>query len=106
MSSLGEEARIELITVVRKAILDMVNSYLNIDDVDLDMKEFGVLKKTFDALCNNCPLDNESRVYLKTLAADKIYDTLNSLMVQVGDNPKLKHDVGQILTWYQIAREV
>lgn len=104
MSSLGEEARIELINVVRKAISKMVESYLNIDDVDLDMKELEILKKTFDSLCNVSPLDNECRVCLKTLAANKLGDGLYVLRDKVDDNPKLRSDVDELLMWYHIAK--
>lgn len=106
MSNLDENTRLAIITIVKKAIIDMIDSYLNIDGCNLDIKEFGTLKKAFDSVCNNQPFDNEARVYLKTLAGDKIYEGLNSLMEQTGDNPKLKSAVNDLIIWYHIARDI
>lgn len=106
MSNLDVETRDILITFVKKAIIDMIDSYLNIDKCNLDMKEFGILKKTFDALCDDSQFDNESRVYLKTLAGDKLGDGLNVLRDKVDGNPKFRSDVDELLTWYHIAKDI
>lgn len=106
MSKLDVETRAELMTVVKKAIIDMIDSYLNIDECNLDMKEFGILKKAFDSLCDDSPLDNESRVYLKTLAGDKLGDGLNVLRDKVDDNPKFRSDVDELLTWLHVVRDI
>lgn len=106
MSNLDENTRLAIITIVKKAIIDMIDSYLNIDGCNLDMKEFGALKKTFDSVCNNHQFDNEARVYLKTLAGDKLGDGLNVLRDKVDDNPKLRSDVEELITWLHIARDI
>lgn len=106
MNNLEMDSRILLIRTVKKTISEMVESYLNDDDVDLDMKELEILKKTYDSLCYDRPLDNESRVYLKTLAGDELGDGLNVLRDKVDDNPKLRSDVDELIIWYHIAKEV
>lgn len=105
MNNLETDSRMVLVRTVKKNISEMVDWYLN-DDVDLDMKKLEILKKTYDSLCYNRPLDNESRVYLKTLAADELGDGLNVLRDKVDDNPKLRSDVGELIIWYHIAKVV
>lgn len=105
MNNLDMDSRMVLIRTVKNDISEMVDSYLN-DDVDLDMKELGILKKTYDALCDDSLLDSESRVYLKTLADDKLGDGLNVLRDKVDDNPKFRSDVDELLTWFHVARDI
>ena len=73
---------------------------------NLDMEEFGILKKTFDAFCRDQPLDKECKVYVKTLAEDNIYEAIKRLSKLADDNPTLAEAVDELIIWYQSAREI
>lgn len=106
MNKLDVDTKVVLMNYVKETILDMVNSYLNKDECDLDIDELIELKNMFDALCKDRPLDNGARVYLKIVADNQLGDALNVLRDKVDDNPKLRSDVDELLMWFHIARDI
>ena len=110
MSNLDYPTKSKLMDYMRDMIEGMVFVYIRHGGSDhdsyLDMEEFGILKKTFDAFCQDQPLDKECKVYVKTLAENNIYEAIERLRELADDNPTLAKEVDELITWYQIARDI